>query len=279
MRYIPKLKQRNKVTTSRTSANELVVLAYKEVLGKSIQLLSSVAAVGIIVSVLGWLRSIAYYDSFSASWMLVDLPFSELISRGIYPFSALLIGLLISFMDVAKLAANEVRTALKFNVFLFLFELVAFFYFDSIGKYELATGIANIVLFASASCEMLLFGEIVLELRQSKFKLNSQQIWYVITALVSFGGIVMLLGGSEGNRDKIPATSTLAYVAIADTTDDWRLLTTRNENLYLVRLTDTSPVLKIIKADKAEMVSPHRISVKENLDKQEPQANTLLKSK
>lgn len=274
MQYTPRFKHRNSIRPSRTGTDESITLAYKKVLGKLIQLLSSIAAAGIVLYILGWLRSIAYYDSLSADWILLDLPFPELVSRGIYPFTALLIGLLLTFTDVAKLAANEVRSVLKISVLLLIVESIAIIYFDSVSNYEHAANLAKITLILSASCAMLILGEIVLELKQSNFNLNSQQVWYVITTLASFGGMLLILGNSEGNRDKTPATSTLAHVVITDTTEDWRLLTMRNDNLYLVKLTDTLPVIKVIKTEKSAMVVPHKKDTREKLDKQETKPST-----
>lgn len=277
MQHTPKFKRNNNIRAFNKSTDELVVLAYQRVLGKLFQLLSSIATVGVVLYTFGWLRSFGYYDSFSADWILVDLPFSELISRGIYPLIALLIGLLLTFTDVAKLAADEIRSVLRICVLLLIIELIAFFYLDSIGSYESASHLAEFILILSASCTMLIFGEIVLELKRSDFSLNSDQVWYVITTLASFGGMVMILGNIEGTRDKNPAFSTLAHVVISETSENWRLLTMRNDNLYLVKLTDSLPKIKIIKAEKSEMIVPHKKREKEQ-EKYESQQNPLPNS-
>src|SRR5687768_208209 len=85
-----------------TLHDESVVLSYQKALSTLFRLISGLTAVGALLYLLGWVRSYGYYQSFKAEWILPNLSFSEFASRGIWPVSALLLGLLWTFTDIAK---------------------------------------------------------------------------------------------------------------------------------------------------------------------------------
>lgn len=144
-------------------------------------------------------------------------------------------------------------------IVLLFIQIIAVIYFGSIGRHDVSVSLANIFLMLVASTSMLIFGEIVLELIQSKYRVNSEQIWYVVTGFLSVGAATYLLGSNEGLRDKTLSTSKLPFVAVADSSDTfWRLLSTRDNKLYLVKPSNDPPLIKIINIENAELVVPYK---------------------
>lgn len=251
--------------------DESVVLSYQKALSGLLRLISGLAAAGAIVYLLGWLRSSGYYMAFKAEWILTNLSFSELASRGIYPICALFVGLMLSFTDIANnYIGRKLTKIILITLVMWLIAIVVISVLSTLGYYRQAVGFANLAVFTSASVAMTQFGEVVLELSKNDFKLRSTQIRTVVWALLSFGAMTFILGSTEGERDKRNATSTLPHVALTDETADiWRLLFIQEEVFYLVKLSEDPPSVKVIKAEKVGTIAPNIKNLSNKIEQQE----------
>lgn len=255
-----------------SARNEVVVQAYHSVLAGLLKLVTGLTATGILLYALGWLRSYGYYDSFNAKWILRDVRIFELASQGIFPFSILFISLVISFMDVAqRFEEKELRTLIFLSWIIYIICLIIFHGLTIFGHYRVAVIFATPVMVGGASIATVWFGWVVLQLNQSDFKLNSDQIFNVLMVAALFGYTVYALGTAEGNRDKTVTTSTLPHVVIASSPDEqWRFLTVRNDMLYLIKLAAPLTV-RIIKAESIAAIIPNE----ENWNKEKPEPSNV----
>lgn len=238
--------------------DEAVVLAYHTALSKLLRVFSGLALASAIVYVLGWLRLSGYYISFNAEWILSGVTFTELVFHGIWPFSALLLGLLWSFTDIAnRLVGRDLNKIILYTLVLTAAGLGLSLVFGAFGDLRAAALAANSALLASASVSMAQFGEVVLELDRNGFRLRSKQIRNLCGALFSFGLMTSSLGVIEGQRDKTDSTSTLPRVIAGPPTGDWRLLVIRGDLSYLANLSLDQASIAVMKTEKIRMIIPH----------------------
>lgn len=258
--------------------DEAVVLSYQRALGTLLRLISGFATAGVLVYLLGWLRSFGYYGAFKAEWILPNLPFAELASRGIAPIFALLLGLFLSFTDIANhRIGSKLATVMLVTLAMWCMALVASIVLPEFGYHTNAANFAFVCVVASASFAMSKFGEVVFELSKNDFKWRSNQIVAMFWALVFFGAMTFYLGSMEGERDKREATSRLPAVALDDrsSNDIWRLLAAHGELSYLVKLSPDLLSIKIIKSEHMGTIAPDIKTLLEKIQQGHPSDKEL----
>lgn len=238
--------------------DESVVLLYHKAISSLVRLITGLATAGAFVYLLGWIRSLGYYGSFKAEWILPNLLFAEFALRGVMPSLAILLGLGISFIQIAKnpIGIKLIKEKL-FHSVAWLLSVVAMIFLPIYGEHSMTVTAAGFAVFYSASFAMIQFGEVVLELGKSDFRWRSNQILTLLVALIFFVGMTYTLGSTEGERDKRCATSTLPLIVLDDKSPDiWRLLTAPGELYYLVKLSSDMPSIKIIKPEQMKAIVP-----------------------
>jgi|AntDeeMinimDraft_5_1070356.scaffolds.fasta_scaffold18837_2 type III secretory pathway component EscS len=239
---------------SKKEWDKKVIGAYSKVLKSVPKIASGLLSLVFIGYLVGWIRARAYFLEFGAEWILSDLSLSYLLSLSVWPILAILISLILTMTDIAeRLVGQNLQKAIKFLVIGFLllhFGSMALEYYQN---YESSIFIAYAKVFYSASILMIIFGEKIIQLREDNYKWSSQKIWELALWTVLFLLSCNSLGNAEGYRDANSKVSGLPNVIVStsEKQDNWRLLYSKNNNLYITELNSKESKIRIIKAEEA----------------------------
>ncbi len=237
-----------------------VINTFSLVFNQILKVVSSLISIFAVSYIIGYFRLNAYYECFDAKWIISNLSVLDFISASIFTTSIFIIFLILSLTDIA-----EGKSLKGFYYFLLITIsitiIISLFVEIYLRKNNIQWSINLLYIAASqwAISASIMLNIIIQLLKREKFEWNSNLVLSLMFVIIyGFYSSPNALGKSEGYRDSNYSISELPIVYLdEDKKSNWRLLHSKSELFYLVKIDSidsNSPVLKIVKHNSINFI-------------------------
>ncbi len=234
-----------------------IVSAFGRAFGSLLSIGSGIFGLAFLAYIIGWTRALAYYSAFGASWLADELSTTKLLSFSIYPINWLILGLILSMADIAKVSiiGKPIRRRVVLLISGVILIAIISGVLSAFNKHDLALVLAQIVSLHTALLCSLAVAYIIDEALATGFKLVTSSLSLLVVIVTGFYLSVYFLGTVEGRQDASPRDSGLKWVVTnREPLKESRLLLSNGKTFYIAELDSESTHPKIRIVDATDIV-------------------------